>query len=55
MADTQWKAAMMECRMCGNQHAAVYPYPPDEENNMECPNCGHMTCEPSEESCPTNL
>lgn len=44
-----WKTALCECRICGNKHVAVYPWPVTDEMNLECPNCGYMTCQPVEE------
>jgi Zn ribbon nucleic-acid-binding protein len=41
-----WYAGEVECRMCRKRHAAVWPEDTDEDENMECLNCGHMTCEP---------
>jgi hypothetical protein len=34
----------MECRACHHRWVAVAPLGVDDEN-MECPNCGHMTGE----------
>lgn len=46
LSEEKWKAAMVECRLCHNIHAAVYPYSNLHEDNLECPNCHNMTCEP---------
>ena len=46
--DVHWAAEMVECRMCGHIHASVYPSNILVEDCQECPNCGHMTCEPKE-------
>ena len=40
--------AVVACRLCGDRHVSVYPADIAEEENMECPTCGHMTCEPKE-------
>lgn len=41
--DRGWNVAVVECRMCGNRHTAVFPDGTDMER-MECAKCGHMTC-----------
>ena len=35
---------MVQCRICGHRHAAVAPTCADLDN-LECPNCGNMTCQ----------
>jgi hypothetical protein len=36
--------AMVQCRMCGDKHMAVYPEGADDEC-LQCPRCEHMACE----------
>ena len=42
----KWGVWRMMCRMCRHAWVAVSPVCVDEDN-MECPNCGHMTGEPN--------
>lgn len=44
-----WCTGMLECRMCGDRHVSVWPEEIMDEDCQECPNCGHMTCEPIED------
>lgn len=39
-----WRAACVECRMCGHKSVSAHPAETDEDN-LECSNCGHMTAE----------
>jgi len=41
-------AGWLICRICKERHMAVWPDDVAEDYAMECPNCGHMTCEPDE-------
>ena len=46
---SDWCCAAVECRMCGGRHVSVYPADIVDECSQECPDCGHMTCEPTED------
>jgi hypothetical protein len=39
-----WLAGWEHCRICGYEGVMVAPADIDLDN-MECVNCGHMTCE----------
>jgi len=41
-----WCAAWVRCRLCGHEHASIYPEDIVDECRQECLNCGHMACEP---------
>lgn len=41
-------SAKVVCRICGHRHTAMYTEDEDEES-LECPECGNNTCEPLDE------
>lgn len=49
---TVWHGGTVRCRMCGHEHASVWPSSIVDETRQECPACGHLTCEPVEEGEP---
>jgi hypothetical protein len=42
-----WWSIPVECRICGHREVTVCPVGTDIEN-LECAECGNMTCEPQE-------
>lgn len=47
---TRWATGRLRCRMCGHVHVGVWPTSIVDEDAQECPECGHMTCEPIEDT-----
>lgn len=48
----RWIVAWVKCRMCGHEHVSVYPDDIIDNCMQECPECHHMTCEPTSYSAP---
>ena len=40
-----WLVAWCECRLCGFRYVGVFPVALEDDENMECVECGHMTSE----------
>jgi hypothetical protein len=43
---TKWRAADLECRVCGHRHVGVWPTSAVDDADLECSRCGEMACEP---------
>lgn len=38
-----WKSNRVVCRLCAAEAVATYRVGADDEDNLRCPSCGHMT------------
>ena len=54
--EVRWLCAVVECRVCTNQHVSVSPIfvhhsgRTEGGEGLECPKCGAMACDPLDDS-----